>query len=95
MTILLDSQRVNRERLQPGDRIVIPTVVEGPAVSAAAMRPSSVSKLWLAQRSGTTYYPGRHGGDTIAAAEHFLVAHKKANSTGMYTRIKCNNISIL
>jgi hypothetical protein len=32
MTILLYPQQVDRETLQPSDKIVIPTEVEGPAV---------------------------------------------------------------
>jgi hypothetical protein len=32
ITILLNPQHVNRRKLQPGDRIVIPTEVEGPAI---------------------------------------------------------------
>jgi len=45
-------KQVNRDTPQPSNRIVIPTEVEGPAVSAATMRLSSSAKRLNLDKSG-------------------------------------------
>jgi len=52
MTILRHPQQVNRDTLQPSDRFVIPTEVEGPAVSLPR---SPFIPPWVGEAGGQLY----------------------------------------